>query len=232
VTVTIRHDRLVAERFPGHVTAAVLVRGEGELVPRDGAVEELRARVEAADGLEAARRAGEVWRGVYEAMGAKPKYRSSVQMLLEGYEERGGVPAPVPLVELYCWYSLARGVPMAGYRPERVSGALRLTVPGKGVPFTALGHPQGQTERTKSGEVAYVDDEKAICRYWNCRDCDQTKLEAGVSEALFVFDLLGEDPEEIPAGLIALLDGSPATSAGWVDGRDREEVSLSCPGVA
>jgi lysyl-tRNA synthetase class 2 len=224
--VTIRHDRRVAERFPGHVTAAVLVRGVGELAPRAGAVEELRARVAAADGLDAARRSAERWRGVYGAMGAKPKYVSSVQMLLEGCEERGVVPAPVPLVELYCWYSLACGVPMAGYRPERIAGALRLTVPGKGVPFTPLGHPQGQTERTRSGEVAYVDDEKAICRYWNCRDCDQTKLEAGIADALFLFDLLDEDPGEIASGLVELLDGSPATAAGHADGSDREEIAL------
>jgi lysyl-tRNA synthetase class 2 len=222
----IKHDRLVAERFPGHVTAAVLVRGDAPLAPRDGAVDELRAQVATPEGLEPARRASVYWRGVYDAMGAKPKYGSSVQLLLAGYEERGAVPAPVPLVELYCWYSLARGVPMAGYRPERISGALRLTIPGKGVPFTPLGHPQGQTERTKSGEVAYVDDEKAICRYWNCRDCDQTKLAPGVTNALFVFDLVDEDPAEIAGGLVALLDGSPRTQAGFADGREHEELSL------
>jgi lysyl-tRNA synthetase class 2 len=224
--VTILHDRLVAERFPGHVTSAVLVWGEDALAPREGAVDELRARVAADGGTEAARRAGAAWRDVYAAMGAKPKYRSSVEVLLNGYEERGGVPAPVPLVELYCWYSLARGVPMAGYRPEEISGALRLTVPGKGLAFTPLGQPRAEPERTRKGEVAYVDDEKAICRYWNCRDCDQTKLEAGVTEALFVFDLLGEDPRDIASGLVDLLAGPPEHSAGCVDGRDREELAL------
>jgi lysyl-tRNA synthetase class 2 len=159
-------------------------------------------------------------------MGAKPKYRTSVQMLLEGYEERGSVPAPVALVELYCWYSLARGVPMAGYRPEGLAGPLRLTVPGKGVPFTPLGRPQAEPERTRKGEVAYADDEKAICRYWNCRDCDQTKLTDGISDALFVFDLVDEDPAEIVAGLVALVDGSPRTAWGHADGRAATEIRL------
>lgn len=224
--VTIVHEPVVAERFPGHVTAAVLVRDEGALAPRDGAVEELRARVATDGGTDAARRAGERWREVYAAMGAKPKYASSVRVLLEGHEERGSVPAPVPLVELYCWYSLARGVPMAGYRPEGIAGALRLAVPGKGVPFTPLGQPRAEPERTRKGEVAYVDDEKAICRYWNCRDCDQTKLTPGLSEALFVFDLLDEDPEDATRGLVSLLDGSPAAAHGFVDGRGREAVTL------
>ena len=224
--VTIIHDRRVAERFPGHVTGVVVVRGDRVLAPRGGAVEELRARVGAPGGLDAARAAAEHWRSVFAAMGAKPRYASSVQALLEGYEERGGVPAPVPLVELYCWFSLAHGIPMAGYRTEAIVGPLRLTVPGRGVPFTPLGQPRAEPERTRNGEVAYVDDEKCVCRYWNCRDCDQTKLTAGVAEALFVFDLREEDPHTGTRDFVALLDGEPRAAAGALDGRDRVELRL------
>jgi lysyl-tRNA synthetase class 2 len=224
--LTLVHDPLVAERFPAHSTAAVRVWADGPLGPAPGAVAGLAEQVAGSGGLDAARRAGVHWREVYDALGAKPKYRTSVQMLLEGYEERGSVPAPVALVELYCWYSLARGVPMAGYRPEGLTGPLRLTLPGKGLSFTPLGQPQAEPERTKKGEVAYVDDEKAICRYWNCRDCDQTKLTAGLSEALFVFDLVGEDPAEIMEGWVALLDGSPETARGHADGRAATEIRL------
>jgi DNA/RNA-binding domain of Phe-tRNA-synthetase-like protein len=225
-TLTLVHDPLVAERFPAHSTAAVRVWADGPLSPVAGAIAQLAAQVAAPGGLDAARRAGAHWREVYDALGAKPKYQTSVQVLLEGYDERGAVPAPIPLVELYCWYSLARGVPMAGYRPEGLTGPLRLTVPGKGLPFTAIGHGNAQPERSKSGEVAYVDDEKVVCRYWNCRDCDQTKLTAGISGVLFVFDLVGEDPAEIVEGLVALLDGSPRTESGHADGRAAPEIRL------
>lgn len=231
--MTIIHDRLVAERFPGHATAAVRVRAQEPLAPRPGAVEELRARVAAPDGLAAARSGGAAWREVYAQMGAKPKYLPSNLALLETYEEKGTVPVPVPLVELYCWYSLANGIPMAGYDAAKFSGALRLAVPGKGLPFTAIGHANAQPERTKSGEVAYVDDEKVVCRYWNCRDCDQTKLGPEVRDALFVFDLIDAPgvpapaaAEEVAAGLTALLDGELATWSGAVDGGGVEEVSL------
>jgi lysyl-tRNA synthetase class 2 len=214
--LTIIHEARVAERFPGHATAALRVRVDGAVAARAGAVEELAALVAAPGGLDAARAATERWREVYAQMGAKPKYRPSIQMLLELYEERGAVPAPVPLVELYCWYSLAHGVPMAGYTAERIAGPLRLTIPGKGAPFTAMGQAAAQPERTRSGEVAYVDDEKVVCRYWNCRDCDQTKLEPGVSDALFLFDVLDgqEPPERLIAGLVELLDGTPSVASG------------------
>lgn len=223
--ITIVHDPLVTERFPAHATAAVRVHADAPLRPRAGAVEELRARVAGAGGLDAARLASEHWRSVYARMGAKPKYRCSVALLLEHYEQRDSVPAPVALVELYCWFSLAHGVPMAGYRSDAVAGPLRLTVPGRGLPFTALGHPGAQPERTKSGEVGYVDDEKAICRYWNCRDCDQTKLVDGVADALFVFDLVDAPglvgragAEPLLAEWSQLLDGEPAACGGLVDG--------------
>jgi DNA/RNA-binding domain of Phe-tRNA-synthetase-like protein len=179
-------------------------------------------------------RTGAAWREVYDEMGAKPKYQPSVRALLETYEATGGVPVPVALVELYCWFSLARGIPMAGYDASRIAGPLRLTVPGKGLPFTAIGHANAQPERTKSGEVAYVDDEKVVCRYWNCRDCDQTKLAPDVRDALFVFDLLEApgapgpaDAREVAAEFATLLDGVAATAAGAVDGAGAEEARLS-----
>ncbi len=231
--VRLVHDRGVAERFPGHATAAVRVRADRPLGPRDGAIAELRARVAASGGLAGARSGGAAWREVYAQMGAKPKYLPSVQALLETYEREGSVPVPLPLVELYCWYSLARGIPMAGYDARKFAGPLRLTIPGKGLPFTAIGHANAQPERTKSGEVAYVDDEKVVCRYWNCRDCDQTKLNDDVHDALFVFDLL-EAPgvpgpaqaDDVVAGLTGLLDGVAQTWSGAVDGAGAPELEL------
>ena len=217
------HDARVAEAFPAHAVAAVRVRSDEALRPAGDAVATLRAAVAAEGGLEPARAAAPCWRDVYDRLGAKPKYRSSVGLLLELYEERGGVPAPVPLVELYCWYSLAHGVPMAGYSTQAIVGELRLTIPGKGVPFTPMGRASAQLERTRSGEVAYVDDEKCVCRYWNCRDCDQTKLGAEVHDALFVFDLVDApglpgraQAERLIAGFAGLLDGLGSIEGGLV----------------
>ena len=218
MTLELRIDAEVSAAFPAHSTALLRVTADAPLRPRDGAIEDLVQRFGASS--VAAVRAAEHWRAVFAAMGAKPKYGSSVQKLHELQRSAGdALPIPLELVELYCWFSLVHGVPMAGYRPGEIAGVLRLSVPGAGVPFVALGQARGSQEKTKPREVAYIDDEKAICRYWNYRDCDQTKLVEGIDDALFVFDLVDErglcgadDGPDLAARFAALLDGEPRTS--------------------
>jgi DNA/RNA-binding domain of Phe-tRNA-synthetase-like protein len=231
--VHVVHAAVVRERFPQHVTGLLRVTSDASLIVKADAVEEIVGRIGHVGGLRAATHAIEYWRGVYQKMGAKPKYRPSVQLLLDTYEERGRIVVPVPLVELYCWYSLARGVPMAGYRPEAIEGSLRLMVPGKGRPFTPLGQPKAQPEMTKSGEIAYVDDAKTICRYWNNRDCDQTKLVPGVCDALFVFDLVegnglpsGEQAVEVMSTFVTCLAGNVRTMMAVLDGQGSSLAEL------
>jgi DNA/RNA-binding domain of Phe-tRNA-synthetase-like protein len=228
------HDAAVAERFPGHATGAVRVRAEAALVPGEDGVERLRQRIRD-DGAAAARAAAERWREVFAAMGAKPKHRSSIDALVGlldevGVEQIGGrLP---PLVRFYNLLSLALGVPMAGYRTERIAGDLRLTVPGKGQPFTPLGRPREQ-ERTRGGEVAYLDDEKVVCRYWNLVDSDVTKLGDEQSDVLFLFDLVVDLLPSGPDGLLAdaqreilaALPGAEASS-GLADGVEAPSASL------
>ncbi|MDP8942573.1 MAG: phenylalanine--tRNA ligase beta subunit-related protein [Actinomycetota bacterium] len=187
------HEPSIAERFPDHLTAAVRIRGEGGLEPTPGAVAELRERLGSPEAIEPARRAAEYWAGVFRAMGAKPRHRSSIDALVQRFDQLGSQELAVdlpPSVAYYNLLSLAFGVPMGGYATARIAGqVLRLTVPGKGRPFTPLGRPR-EVERTRGGEVAYLDEEKVVCRYWNLIDCDQTKLVGGEDDVLFVFDLV------------------------------------------
>ncbi|HEX8084008.1 MAG TPA: hypothetical protein VF529_06925 [Solirubrobacteraceae bacterium] len=230
MTVTIEHDARVAERYPAHRTLALRIAAAGGALPlRPEAEDELRARFGAEGGDAAARRSAEHWRGVFDTMGAKPKYKSSVGGLLDLVERTGGeLPIPIALVRAYCWFSLVHGVPMAGYRPERIAGPLRLTIPGKGVPFTPLGQAKGSREATKANEVAYVDDEKAICRYWNMRDCDETKLVEGIGDALFILDVtedLDQDATHLAAAFTSLF-GEGADVRRAVLGADAPAVTL------
>jgi DNA/RNA-binding domain of Phe-tRNA-synthetase-like protein len=231
--VELIHDPRVSSAYPGHATAAARLTAEQPLEPAAGAVDGLRRAFEAPGGRERADAAALRWRGVYDAMGAKARYKPSVGALLELYDRAGGLPIPIAVVELYCWFSLVEGVPMAGYRPERLAGPLRLTLPGAGMPFTPLNQPRGSTARTLAREVAYVDDEKAICRYWNLRDCDETKLTEGVCDALFIFDLVGEpgggleaEAAALTARFAALFAGAPRLARGLAGGASGAAVSL------
>lgn len=192
MSLTVEIDDAVASEFSAHAIGVLRVRAVGDVNPRPGAIASLRERFLADSSATAA--AVPYWREVFARMGAKPKYGPSIEKLSHLVERHGGtLPIPVELVELYCWFSLVHGVPMAGYRTEAISGGLRLTRPGAGMPFTPLGQPRGSQERTKPREVAYIDDEKAICRYWNYRDCDETKLTDGIDDVLFVFDLVDRE---------------------------------------
>lgn len=233
MTVQVRQTREVSHRFPRHVTGLLRVSSSAPLQPRPTARDNIVQRIRHVGGLNAARHSVEYWREVYAAMGAKPKYRPSVQLLLETYAEHGRITVPVPIVELYCWYSLARGIPMAGYRPDRIRGMLRLCLPGRGQPFTPLGQPRAQPELTKTGEVAYVDDEKVVCRYWNYRDCDQTKLVPGVCDALFIFDFVNADgvthserAREVMATFASYFDGNVQVAMATLDGTDALDAEL------
>jgi DNA/RNA-binding domain of Phe-tRNA-synthetase-like protein len=221
----VAHDPVVAERFPGHATGVIRARAPS-LLPDRGAVESLRQRL-SASGADHARMAAKRWREVFAKMGAKPKHRSSIDALAGRFDEVGpsGVgPGLPPLVEFYNLLSLVLAVPMGGYRTDRIVGDLRLTVPGKGKPFTPLGRPR-EEERTRGGEVAYLDDEKVVCRYWNLVDSDQTKLGQDHADVLFVFDFISDllpiSPESFLAETEAVINGAlPAatTSSGVADG--------------
>jgi len=128
------------------------------------------------------------WRNVYKKMGASPKYASSLESLATCYKEKGDIWSIHPIVDLYNWVSLACKAPMAAYDVSKIDGKVSLRFAKKGEPFTPLGNPK-QTEKTKNGEVVYADDSKIVCRYWNYRDCHETRITPETSEVVFFVDL-------------------------------------------
>ena len=115
------------------------------------------------------------WRQAYSLFGAKPKkYRSSVEslyrMILMGKELR----SINPVVDIYNLISLKHMVPAGGDDLDRVEGHIRLTRAEGGETFIPLN--QKDPESAKPGEVIYRDDRDVLCRRWNWRECDRTKM--------------------------------------------------------
>jgi DNA/RNA-binding domain of Phe-tRNA-synthetase-like protein len=98
--------------------------------------------------------------------------------------------------------SLRHLVPVGGEDLERTSGAIRLTFAGEDEPaVTLLGE---SVERPPhAGEVVYADDAGAICRRWNWKEADRTKLTPETRHAVLVIEAL--PPVEEPM-LSAALD--------------------------
>lgn len=220
----------VAERFPHHATGIVHVSSSD--LP--DVLEDWRAQLSLQAPHPAIADAITEWTTTYSRMGAKPKYVSSLQALWTRYEATGGLWKINPIVDFYNWLSLVHGAPMASYDVRFLSGTLELVYSAReyaSLPFVPLGEPK-VTQHLKTGEVAYVDADKVVCRYWNWRDCDVSKLRDDSRDVLFVIDCvatggdsLNEDAwSELLDDFSAHLGSSVCGAALVVHDRDAGEV--------
>ncbi len=132
----------------------------------------------------------DVWRKAYTAFGAKPKeHKSSVEnlyrLVLGGKEVR----SINTLVDLYNYISLKYMLPVGGEDTDIVVGDIHLAIASENEPSVLLlGDKEPRTPHV--GEVIYKDDTSAICRRWNWREADRTKLTESTKNAILVIEAL------------------------------------------
>lgn len=184
---------------------------------------EARQRAVTLDGVDiAAHPAVAPWRAAYARFGVKPsQYRSSSESLLRAAQARR-VRSISPLVDLYNAVSLRHALPCGGEDLAAIVGDVRLTRAAGGEPFRTIGATEDDPAR--EGEVIYRDDVSAICRCWNWREADQTKLTAQTRDAVLVVEALPEHP---PTLLDAALADLAALVAQYLGGRTRTAVLTS-----
>lgn len=197
------------ELFPLATIGVVVARGVANTPRADTAIDRLLA--EAATGAAermighepAAHPAIAPWRAAYQQFGVKPsKYRSSIESLLRS-AVAGRIRPINPLVDLYNTVSLNHMLPCGGEDLAAIQGDLRLTRATGQEPFVALGG--GADEPPIPGEVLYRDDLGAICRCWNWREADRTRLTETTTDAILVIEALPEHhPEQLPAACTRL----------------------------
>lgn len=128
------------------------------------------------------------WREAYRAFGVKPnKYRSSIENLLRS-ARAGTVRSINPLVDLYNSVSLRHQLPCGGEDLAAVVGDIRLTRAVGDEWFVPLGSPEPQPPQ--AGEVIYRDDEGVLCRAWNWREAERTKLTPATRDAFLCIEVL------------------------------------------
>ncbi len=128
------------------------------------------------------------WREAYRKFGAKPKdHPSSIENLVRRVAKGHALPQINPLVDLYNTVSLKFLVPAGGEDLDRTQGDIRLTVAGEGeTPVRLLGEPEERLPYP--GEVIYKDDLGALCRRWNWKEADRTKLTPETRRAILVLE--------------------------------------------
>jgi len=149
------------------------------------------------------------WRRAFISFGAKPKkHRSSVENLymltIDGKELR-----PInKIVDIYNYVSLKYMVPVGGDDLAEVEGDIVLRFAKGNEVFIPLGSDEVQT--AKEGEVIYADQKEVLCRRWNWRESEKTKMTEQSQDVLLVSEGLppvgAEEMEEIIKDLSHLVD--------------------------
>lgn len=186
------HESVLA-LFPEVVIGALAVRG----LDNAGEDEELTAELRRAEAGLPARFAGTPpaehpriapWREAYRRFGAKPKdHPSSIENLARRVLKGWTVPHVNRLVDLYNAVSLETLLPLGAEDLDAIVGDVTLTVAEDDEPAVRLlGEPEARPPRP--GEVIYRDDLGAICRRWNWKEADRTKLTEKTRNALLVVE--------------------------------------------
>jgi len=187
-------DQAIFERVPQYSRAIVVARGVDNrgLVPAvEDMLREAEARCQALFAQEELTTHPRIacWREAYRVLDMKPgKNYSSVESLAR--RARGGSATPYinTLVALMNGFSLKHLVPCGGDDLEAVRGDLTLrlaTGEERWVPLGAEG-----ASSPEPGEAVYVDAEQVLCRRWNWRQGDGTRIVPFVCNVLINIDCL------------------------------------------
>lgn len=130
------------------------------------------------------------WREAYRKFGAKPKdYPSSVENLTRRVLNGATIGHINNLVSIYNCISLRHILPVGGEDLDRIVGDVLLTRAGDDEPAVfLLGEKEARAPR--AGEILYKDEVGAICRRWNWKEADRTKLTPATRNAFLVIEAL------------------------------------------
>jgi DNA/RNA-binding domain of Phe-tRNA-synthetase-like protein len=186
-------DPHIFDRFPQSMTGVIFAHGlnNSVIVP----VEDLRPvedLVRAAfAGLEAPSRHPNIlsWRQAFKAFECDPqKYRCSAEALARQVLKGNSIWGINPLVDIYNFISLKYIVPVGGENLSAIVGDVQLTFATGTEEFIRLGSTEN--DPPEPGEVIYKDDTGVLCRRWNWREAERTKLIPQTTDAIIVLDAM------------------------------------------
>jgi DNA/RNA-binding domain of Phe-tRNA-synthetase-like protein len=141
----------------------------------------------------------------YRKFGFNPKKnRPSVAALLKrtgaGIEK---FPLINSVVGVYNLASVASRLPMAAYDSRALAGAVELGVASGGEHFLGIG--SDQIEKCSPGELVYRDSKGILCRGFNWRDADRSKVTDNARDITVFIDGF-VTAEQMELKLIQLID--------------------------
>jgi len=127
-----------------------------------------------------------LWRNVYASFDSKPReYRCSIEALLRNVLNGRKIRHINRLVDLYNYISLKYVIPVGGEDLKKIKGDIFFKFASGNESFDPLGTQI--EEHPYPGEVIYCDSaENVLCRRWNWRESDRTKLSEETTNAVLV----------------------------------------------
>ncbi len=142
------------------------------------------------------------WREAYRTFGAKPsKYPSSIENLIKRVINGEQIRHVNKLVDIYNIISLRHHLPVGGEDIASLKGTVLLTCAGDDeAPVKLLGEQEARAPYP--GEVIYKDEEGTLCRRWNWKEAERTKLTEQTTDAIIVMEGLPPiDKEKVQSAM-------------------------------
>ncbi|MBI3109802.1 hypothetical protein HYZ06_02055 [Candidatus Daviesbacteria bacterium] len=133
------------------------------------------------------------WRETYRKFGSKPRdFRCSAEALTRVVLRGSEIRKISPLVDLYNLISIKYILPVGAEDLDKMQGDLQLTFADGTEDYTPLG--EEENDPPQKGEVIYRDDTGVICRRWNWREGDRTKITKDTKDAVVVIESIASIP--------------------------------------
>lgn len=133
------------------------------------------------------------WLEIFDDMHASERRLPSVVALWSIIDRFGELKPINYFVDAYNYISVKHGIPMGGYDIKKLPYddlRLQYAITG-GVKFEPMGLG-GQLEKIKDeAEICYYCGDIPVCRYWNHKDSEITKIDESTNDVLIMLDTLG-----------------------------------------
>jgi len=185
-------NKQIFQNYPGFIDGILVVKNidnSGSNSEITALLRETEKKVRAIPGIESVNDYPKIaaWREAHRKFGNNPKKKPpSVQAVFHRVYKGGELPAINKLVDLYNCLSLKCIIPAGGEDLDKCVGDIELTYADGNEEFIELGGTENNPP--KAGEVVYKDQAGVICRKFNWREGDRTKLTENTKNAVVVLE--------------------------------------------
>ena len=138
------------------------------------------------------------WREIYKSFGEK-KSRSSIEALIRRLLNGHDIPSINPIVDIYNLISLKYEIPCGGEDIDTIKDDIELTYADGTESFICLGSKE--EEHPNKGEIVYRSGNTVMCRNFNYRESDITKLTEDTKNCVLVIENVLDDNNSLENAL-------------------------------